>query len=202
MVEQLHLLLAGPRAVPPPRLAKLLASLQSCLSDDMIKSKSTKLSSISAYFIHLTDAEKELSEQDKDKLAKLLHYGTAEDNASVPQDEADVLAALSATTATGTSPNMTTSAQLKVIVVLPRAGTISPWSSKATDIARICDLAVHRIERAICYILKFDGAPAVAVEDGKWLELLHDRMIERAVGLEDWKKHKGGWADFVFRKGK
>src|SRR6478752_5136298 len=44
-------------------------------------------------------------------------------------------------------------------VVAPRPGTISPWSSKATDIARICGLAkVRRIERVIAYT--FDaGAP-------------------------------------------
>ena len=34
-----------------------------------------------------------------------------------------------------------------VIVVAPRLGTISPWASKATDIAHNCGLAVHRIER-------------------------------------------------------
>jgi phosphoribosylformylglycinamidine synthase len=39
-----------------------------------------------------------------------------------------------------------------VQVVAPRPGTISPWSSKATDIAHICGLAaVKRIERVIAY---------------------------------------------------
>ena len=38
------------------------------------------------------------------------------------------------------------------LYVVPRPGTISPWSSKATDIAHACDItAVHRIERGICY---------------------------------------------------
>src|SRR2546430_73493 len=38
------------------------------------------------------------------------------------------------------------------LLVVPRLGTISPWSSKATDIARICGLArVRRIERGIWY---------------------------------------------------
>ena len=46
------------------------------------------------------------------------------------------------------------------IYVVPRPGTISPWSSKATDIAHACDLdAVERIERGICYGLQFKGAP-------------------------------------------
>src|SRR6185295_5122246 len=38
------------------------------------------------------------------------------------------------------------------VVVVPRLGTISPWSSKATDIARTCGLAaVRRIERGVVY---------------------------------------------------
>ncbi|HSN52586.1 MAG TPA: hypothetical protein VLS87_08655, partial [Woeseiaceae bacterium] len=41
------------------------------------------------------------------------------------------------------------------LYVVPRHGTISPWSSKATDIALACDLtAVRRIERGICYALR------------------------------------------------
>ncbi|MDG2289372.1 MAG: phosphoribosylformylglycinamidine synthase [Woeseiaceae bacterium] len=44
------------------------------------------------------------------------------------------------------------------LFVVPRPGTISPWSSKATDIARVCDIdAVDRIERGICYAVKFSG---------------------------------------------
>ena len=44
------------------------------------------------------------------------------------------------------------------LFVVPRPGTISPWSSKATDIASACDIdAVDRIERGICYAIKFSG---------------------------------------------
>jgi phosphoribosylformylglycinamidine synthase len=44
------------------------------------------------------------------------------------------------------------------LYVVPRHGTISPWSSKATDIALACGLtAVRRIERGICYALKLSG---------------------------------------------
>src|SRR5512146_480148 len=46
----------------------------------------------------------------------------------------------------------------ELVLVVPRIGTISPWSSKATDIARQCGLpAVRRIERGIAYHL--EGAP-------------------------------------------
>ncbi|HCK64245.1 MAG TPA: hypothetical protein DHW12_07960, partial [Acinetobacter radioresistens] len=37
------------------------------------------------------------------------------------------------------------------ILVTPRVGTISPWSSKATDIFKNCNVPVHRLERGILY---------------------------------------------------
>ena len=64
------------------------------------------------------------------------------------------------------------------IYTVPRPGTISPWSSKATDIALACDLdAVERIERGICYGVHFRGN----VQADDILELgpsLYDRMTE------------------------
>jgi len=65
----------------------------------------------------------------------------------------------------------------KKIYVVPRPGTISPWSSKATDIALACDLDVVRIERGICYGLQLRGE--VSDEDRRVLgTLLFDRMTE------------------------
>ena len=44
------------------------------------------------------------------------------------------------------------------VLVVPRIGTISPWSSKATDIAQVCGLTqVRRIERGIAYTLRAAG---------------------------------------------
>jgi len=64
----------------------------------------------------------------------------------------------------------------ELYLVLPRIGTISPWSSKATDIARQCGLpAVARVERGIAYYVSGSGrrdAIAAAV---------HDRMTETVV---------------------
>ena len=61
----------------------------------------------------------------------------------------------------------------ELALVLPRIGTISPWSSKATDIAHICGLTkIKRIERGIAYYLQ--GA--------QWTDTLkghiHDRMTQ------------------------
>ncbi|MGD8897234.1 MAG: phosphoribosylformylglycinamidine synthase [Acidobacteriota bacterium] len=62
----------------------------------------------------------------------------------------------------------------RVILVTPRLGTISPWSSKATDIARQCGLGVvRRVERGTAFHL--DGRTA---EISPALSLLHDRMTE------------------------
>ncbi len=59
------------------------------------------------------------------------------------------------------------------ILVTPRLGTISPWSSKATDIFNNCDVPVHRLERGILYTLR--GVSHVTKE---LKAVLHDRMTE------------------------
>jgi phosphoribosylformylglycinamidine synthase len=71
----------------------------------------------------------------------------------------------------------------ELIVVMPRLGTVSPWASKATDIAKNCGLHIHRVERALHYtftlknpllgkaVLKPEQRDALAA-------LLHDRMTE------------------------
>src|SRR5690606_14564739 len=67
-------------------------------------------------------------------------------------------------------------------IVSPRPGTISPWSSKATDIARICGMqAVQRLERAVVYSVE----GALSDQDIAALDpLLHDRMTQVVLGDE------------------
>jgi len=67
-----------------------------------------------------------------------------------------------------------------LFLVVPRLGTISPWSSKATDIARNCGLAaVRRIERGTAFFLEGrlpqEAHPKLAAQ-------LHDRMTETVLG--------------------
>src|SRR5258708_3726665 len=68
-------------------------------------------------------------------------------------------------------------------LVVPRPGTHSPWSSKATDIAKNCGLAaVKRIERGVLYgIVTASGAALTAEDRAALLPLLHDRMIEAVL---------------------
>ncbi len=70
------------------------------------------------------------------------------------------------------------------LFVVPRPGTISPWSSKATDIAHACDLdEVRRIERGICYALTIRAAAADAL--ARLAPLLYDRMTETVLAHGD-----------------
>ncbi|MBK9990506.1 MAG: phosphoribosylformylglycinamidine synthase [Verrucomicrobia bacterium] len=64
-------------------------------------------------------------------------------------------------------------------IVAPRPGTISPWSSKATDIAHICGLAkIKRIERAIAYWIDAETAPLSVAQTTLLAAKLHDRMTQ------------------------
>ena len=64
-------------------------------------------------------------------------------------------------------------------VVLPRPGTVSPWSSKATDIFERCGLdAVVRVERGIRWYLRGATSPGLATR-------VHDRMTEAVVFEDD-----------------
>jgi phosphoribosylformylglycinamidine synthase len=66
-------------------------------------------------------------------------------------------------------------------LVTPRIGTISPWSSKATDIARNCGLAgLERIERGILFTLQAKGG-FTAEQRQAVMALLHDRMTESVL---------------------
>ena len=73
------------------------------------------------------------------------------------------------------------------VLVVPRLGTISPWSTKATDIARHCGLSgVLRIERGVVYYLKTgNGGPLGKAEQAGLLPLLHDRMTETVLADMD-----------------
>lgn len=70
--------------------------------------------------------------------------------------------------------------QGQFLLVTPRPGTISPWSSKSTDIAHNCGLTkVERLERGIAYYITLaDGANLTSDQKVQLSSLLHDRMME------------------------
>lgn len=109
------------------------------------------VSGIYAEYVHFADVSTPLSETDKARLQRLLKYG----------------------------PSLAEHApEGRLLLVTPRPGTISPWSSKATDIAHNCDLPqVRRLERGIAFYIQ-----ATELTDAQWqtlASLLHDRMMER-----------------------
>ena len=112
-----------------------------------------KITGISARFVHLAATAVPPDAPLQTKLAALLTYGDPY---------------------TGPSEG-------PVIVVSPRFGTVSPWASKATDIAHSCGLAVKRVERLVEYRLTVkNGLLSKTVLTADQLQqvasLLHDRM--------------------------
>lgn len=107
---------------------------------------------LSARYVHFIDCERDaLTTQDLETLSKLLTYGPHDDNT---QDK---------------HPDL---------LVVPRPGTISPWSSKATDIAHNCNLSqVRRIERGIAYFFKTAGVLNVDFIEAV-SPFVHDRMTQ------------------------
>ncbi|MCF6435858.1 phosphoribosylformylglycinamidine synthase [Pseudoalteromonas sp. MMG022] len=115
------------------------------------------VSGVYAEFMHFVDLTAELSEAELVKLNKLLKYGP-----TIAEHEP----------------------QGQLILVTPRPGTISPWASKATDIANNCGLSqVHRVERGIAYYVEGE---LNAEQLAQVAALLHDRMTEATHSqLED-----------------
>jgi len=112
------------------------------------------ISGVSARFVHFAELERPLSTEEARTLEQVLGH--------VPASDAD--------TAGGTR-----------FLVAPRIGTVSPWSSKATDIARHCGLAmVKRIERGIEYVLHGTLADPQAVK-----VRLHDRMTQVVLAEDE-----------------
>jgi len=111
---------------------------------------------VSARFIHFVDLERSLDAHERALLERLLTYGPRE--------------AARAPRASGSE-----------LIIVPRFGTISPWSSKATDIAHVCGLAaVKRIERGIVWTVATDTK--LADDELRALAApLFDRMTETVL---------------------
>jgi phosphoribosylformylglycinamidine synthase len=72
-----------------------------------------------------------------------------------------------------------------LLLVVPRLGTISPWASKATDIAHSCGLeAVERVERGVAWHVRADGGMDARMRAALY-PLIHDRMTESVLDSID-----------------
>ena len=121
-----------------------------------IQRAAPKVRAISARFIHWVESDQPLDVASQQQLQQLLTYGEPFSRQGV----ADA-----------------------TIIVTPRIGTVSPWASKATDIARNCglteDAGVRRVERGTEYFLH--GAELSDAQRQAVAALLHDRMTESVL---------------------
>ncbi len=130
-----------------------------------------KISAVHARFVHWVALDQALPQAELDKLAALLAYGDAYQGGS----DGDL------------------------IVVAPRLGTVSPWASKATDIAHNCGLAIRRVERVTEFRITLKSgligtltgaAKALSAEELRAAAaLLHDRMTESVLLNRDDARH-------------
>ncbi len=121
-----------------------------------LASQGIDLERIEAQYIHFIWADKELSQKNQEVLSSLLTYGQPFHSSNKDPG----------------------------VVVIPRIGTVSPWASKATDIARQCGLDVLRIERGVQFAWK--SKKALSEEHGNLIvAALHDRMTEAVIESVD-----------------
>jgi len=124
-----------------------------------------RIEGIAARFVHLVVTDGALDAAGRERFEALLSYG---EPFEAPAAKASA-----------------------AVVVTPRLGTVSPWASKATDIAHNCGLALRRVERVTQYHLKLK-APLLGkapVLEGEALAAaagpLHDRMTESVLATVD-----------------
>ena len=164
--------LPGCAAPPSFRLGKTLARLRQDLP---------AVTSVAAWAAYFVDASSPLHEEELALLSRLLG-ASAPTRASDRASGADAsLRAKTIGEPSGSIPSRPgrtwprdRPGRVRALVI-PRAGTMSPWSSKATDIARNCGLErVRRVERGTVWVVSgSDGIAAPA------LGALYDRMTER-----------------------
>ena len=146
--------LPGADALSAFRQQRLLASLAA---------QGIELESIEAQYLHFIWSELGLGAKDNEVLASLLTYGQAFSSKLKSQDSWFGAGAVK-----------------QSAIAIPRFGTLSPWASKATDIARQCGLNILRLERGIQYGWQ-SKKPLNSEQVQIVLGVLHDRMIEVVI---------------------
>nr|WP_297460566.1 phosphoribosylformylglycinamidine synthase [uncultured Halomonas sp.] len=120
-----------------------------------LRAQVPEIQSLHADYVHFVDHDDELDSDASERLENLLAYGAARDESA--------------------------SREGHLFLVVPRVGTLSPWSSKATDIAHNCGLSqVRRIERGMAYRIRLDGVLSEAAFEAI-VATLHDRMTESVL---------------------
>ncbi|MEX2132201.1 MAG: phosphoribosylformylglycinamidine synthase [Pseudohongiellaceae bacterium] len=151
--------LCGTPALSPFKKARLLSRLQTI---------NPAVSQLASHYLHFIASHRALDDDEQQKLVALLQEG------SKPNDS--------------TAAMPTKNPHLLIRLVTPRPGTISPWSSKATDILHNCGLnSVLRVERGVLFEIQVDGklsGDALAGLD----ECLYDPMTQVVLESTDQAK--------------
>ncbi|MEW6479191.1 MAG: phosphoribosylformylglycinamidine synthase [Pseudomonadota bacterium] len=126
-----------------------------------LQAVSDKITGLSARFVHLASFDAAPDAATVERLGQLLTYGEPATEAFHAAEKAGAPA----------------------LYVLPRLGTVSPWASKATDIAHNCGLGLHRVERLVEFRIGLKsgllGKASLSDEQLRAVaDLLHDRMTE------------------------
>jgi phosphoribosylformylglycinamidine synthase len=184
MVIAMFRVSVGSAALSGFRLEKLRNALQALAPD--VEIADTR----HCYFMSLREAGTEGSGQPASPPLQVAH------GATFNKAQAQVLDKVLGLGADAGEPVQADSMQR--VLVVPRLGTISPWSTKATDIAQHCGLSgVLRIERGVVYYLETrSGKQPGRSEQAAILPLLHDRMTESILNDID------SAAEKIFQHGK
>uniref|UniRef100_UPI0040487B5D phosphoribosylformylglycinamidine synthase n=1 Tax=Polynucleobacter sp. TaxID=2029855 RepID=UPI0040487B5D len=130
----------------------------------MLAEQGVPIEAIEAQYLHFIWSEHPLSEKELSLLTSLLTYGEPYSSKFIVGNSW-----------LAKSPKHTEDA-----ISIPRFGTVSPWASKATEIARQCGLPLLRIERGVQFHWNSTQTVSIAQQD-IILAALHDRMTEVVI---------------------
>jgi len=170
------LALPGSPAYSPFRLAELKESLNASLGG--AGPKVTDVNSIHVYYVSGKNKEavaqlKKPDSEERAILDKLVVYAIKSTELGYDTETETLVKALGGEEAKDGKKRL-------LLYVVPRKGTISPWSSKATSITAVCGLGevVQRIERGVLISLVFDGEYKDSEGPYPFADALHDRMTQ------------------------
>ena len=134
---------------------------------------------VQAIWLHYIKFKRSPTEQEKVILSKLLDHDRSDESPTGLLSELyDVVKNGSQSSSSPSSSSRSSSSQKKAhfLYITPRAGTVTPWSSKATNIAHVCNLqsSVQRIERGMVIAARFNTD--IAPDTIPHADALHDRM--------------------------
>lgn len=141
------------------RIFKGLSALSSFRREKILadaKKISSKVESISAQYIHVVEIDQELNSKQEQIIKSLLNYNR-EYGLAQPKGH--------------------------TFITVPRVGTISPWSSKATDIIR--NMGVNEVKRVERVVLFGVEGQVFATELKEIENLVHDRMVEEIFSSKE-----------------